>query len=434
MKTRRDFLKLASLISGAGFTGLISESIQRAYAIAPDSGTTWQDAEHIVILMQENRSFDHVYGALRGVRGFNDPRSLRLPNGNSVFVQTDKDGQSHVPWRLDIHDTRITWMGELPHTRHSQIDAWNEGRHDGWIDAKRSSHKEYAHVPMTMGHYTREDLPFYYALADAFTVCDQNYCSVLSGTSPNRSYLWTGTIRERQDADAKVHIRNEEIDSGGLFWKTFPERLQEAGVSWNIYQNELARSSMTGEHADWLSNFGDNTMECFNAYNVEAYAGFAVPARRWMNDLEKEVQKLEAGMAAAKNTAEAALMLERLTLAKQNTTTLKAALADCGEKRYRQLTVEQKALFEAAFVTNMDDAEYHELISLPYTDNGKQMSMKVPKGDIFHQFRKDVNEGNLPTVSWLVAPGNFSDHPSSPWYGAWYVSEAMDILTKNPKV
>ena len=79
----------------------------------------------------------------------------------------------------------------------------------GWLNAKRSGNKEYADLPLTMGHYTREDLPFYYALADAFTVCDQNYCSALSSTSPNRCYFWTGTIRDRQNADSRVHIRNE---------------------------------------------------------------------------------------------------------------------------------------------------------------------------------------------------------------------------------
>ena len=60
--------------------------------------------------------------------------------------------------------------------------------------------------------------------------------------------------------------------------------------------------------------------------------------------------------------------------------------------------------------------------------------MKVPKGDVLYQFREDVKNGKLPTVSWLVAPENFSDHPGAPWYGAWYLSEAMDILTKNPEV
>src|ERR1700742_78823 len=157
MPSRRDFLKLASIVSGAaGISGLIPESIQRAYAIEPASGSTFADAEHIVILMQENRSFDHAFGSMRGVRGFNDPRALRLANGNSVFVQTDAAGHSYAPWRLDIKDTRITWMGSLPHSRESQVDAWNDGLHDKWLDAKRPGKEEYAHLPLTMGHYTRE--------------------------------------------------------------------------------------------------------------------------------------------------------------------------------------------------------------------------------------------------------------------------------------
>src|ERR1700744_5644126 len=107
MQTRRDFLKLAAMISGAaGMAELIPESVQRAYAIEPTPGSTFLDAEHIVILMQENRSFDHAFGTLRGVRGFNDPRAMRLANGNSVFVQTDKEGNSYGPWRMDIKDTR----------------------------------------------------------------------------------------------------------------------------------------------------------------------------------------------------------------------------------------------------------------------------------------------------------------------------------------
>src|SRR5579871_1893791 len=166
MDTRRSFLKKTALLSGAvGVAQFIPLSIQKALAINPEPGSTYLDAEHIVILMQENRSFDHAFGALRGVRGFNDPRAIQLANGNSVFVQSDKAGNSYAPWRLDIKDTRITWMGSLPHSRQSQVDAWNEGLHDGWIEAKRSGEKQYAELPLTMGHYTREDLPFYYALA-----------------------------------------------------------------------------------------------------------------------------------------------------------------------------------------------------------------------------------------------------------------------------
>ncbi len=434
MPTRRHFLKFAAMVAGGGFTGWIPESIQRAHAIEPDPGSTWLDAEHIVILMQENRSFDHIFGSLRGVRGFNDPRAMRLPSGNSVFVQTDAAGNSYAPWRLDIKDTCITWMGSLPHSRNSQIDAWNEGRHDGWLNAKRSEKREYADLPLTMGHYTREDLPFYYAMADAFTICDQNYCSVLSSTSPNRCYLWTGTIRDRQSVDSGVYIRNEEIENGGMVWKTYPERLQEAGISWKSYQNELTRSGLSGEEDAWLSNFSDNTLECFDAYNVEAYPGFPLAAKLWLTDLSEQAEKLEASIGVAKTPAEAARAGTKLKQARSRIDEIRAILPQSGEVRYRQLTEQQRALFHAAFVTNAGDPHCHTLCPLQFADGDALRTMMVPKGDILYQFRKDVKKGRLPTVSWLTAPENFSDHPTSPWYGAWYVSEVIDILTSNPEV
>jgi phospholipase C len=434
MRTRRDFLKLAAMFSGAAGIPELIPSIQRAHAIEPASGSTYVDAEHIVILMQENRSFDHTFGTLRGVRGFNDPRAIRLMNGNSVFVQTDASGNSYAPWRLDIHDTRATWMSDLPHSRDSQVDAWNEGRHDGWLEAKRSEKKEYAHLPLTMGHYTREDLPFYYALADAFTVCDQNYCSVMTSTSPNRSYFWTGTIRDQQRVDSRVFMRNEQIDYGGMTWKTFPERLQDAGISWKHYQNELTRSGLAGEEDAWLSNFGDNVLECFSAYNVEAYPGYLPAAQRWISDFSARSAKLQTEIASEKDSVAVAKLHAQLGELQSQIDAIKASIAKGGEAGYSHLSEQQKALHHAAFVTNAGDPGYHALESLPFESEGKTQSMKVPAGDIFYQFRKDVNEGKLPTVSWLSAPEKFSDHPTSPWYGAWYISEVMDILTNDPEV
>jgi phospholipase C len=434
MRTRRDFLKLAAMLSGAAGISELIPSIQRAHAIEPVVGSTYVDAEHIVILMQENRSFDHAFGTLRGVRGFNDPRAIRLVNGNSVFVQTDASGNSYAPWRLNIRDTRVTWMGDLPHSRDSQVDAWNEGRHDGWLEAKRSGTKDYAHLPLTMGHYTREDLPFYYALADAFTVCDQNYCSVMTSTSPNRSYFWTGTIRDQQRVDSKVYMRNEQIDYGGMSWKTFPERLQDAGIRWKSYQNELTRSGLAGEEDAWLSNFGDNVLECFAAYNAEAYPGYIPAAQRWISEFSARAAKLQSEISAEKDPAAAAKLHARLGEMQSQIEALKASVAKGGEARYNQLSEQQKALHHAAFVTNDGDPGYHALDSLSFDSDGRSQSMKVPAGDVLYQFRKDVNEGKLPTVSWLSAPEKFSDHPTSPWYGAWYISEVMDILTSNPEV
>ncbi|MCW3127718.1 MAG: phospholipase phosphocholine-specific, partial [Bacteroidetes bacterium] len=89
MDSRRDFLKKAVLLSaGAGVSQFVPASIQKAFAIDPETGSTYLDAEHIVLLMQENRSFDHAYGTLQGVRGFNDPRAIHLPNKNPVWLQT----------------------------------------------------------------------------------------------------------------------------------------------------------------------------------------------------------------------------------------------------------------------------------------------------------------------------------------------------------
>ena len=189
---RRDFLKKAALLAGgAGLWSALPISVEKALAITPDPGTTFYDAEHVVLLMQENRSFDHSFGTLKGVRGFNDPLAISLPDKNPVWFQPDKDGNRFVPFRLDMKDTRATWMGGTPHSWENQVDARNEGKYNGWIEAKRPG-KEFWDFPLTMGYYNREDIPFYYALADAFTVCDQHFCASLTGTTTNRTYFWSG--------------------------------------------------------------------------------------------------------------------------------------------------------------------------------------------------------------------------------------------------
>src|SRR5690606_5199268 len=89
-----------------------------------------------------------------------------------------------------------------------------------------------------------------------------------------------------------------------------------------------------------------------------------------------------------------------------------------------------KSLHHQAFQTNEGDPYYHETADVEVDG----IEITVPKGDVLHQFRSDVKSGKLPTVSWLVAPQHFSDHPSAPMYGAWYVSEILNILTENPEV
>jgi phospholipase C len=91
-------------------------------------------------------------------------------------------------------------------------------------------------------------------------------------------------------------------------------------------------------------------------------------------------------------------------------------------------------LQKRAFVTNVADKNYHSLEMLQLENDGQKLQMRVPKGDVLHQFRHDVENGKLPTISWLAPPEKFSDHPTAPWFGGWWISEIVDILTKNPEV
>ncbi|WP_333820631.1 phosphocholine-specific phospholipase C [Ohtaekwangia sp.] len=438
MDSRREFLKKAAMLSGAaGLSSALPPSIQRALAINPAVGSTFLDAEHVVILMQENRSFDHCYGSLQGVRGFNDPRAIRLPNKNKVWLQTNENGETFAPFRLNIKDTKATWMGSLPHSWADQVDARNGGLHNQWLLAKKSGHPDYTNMPLTLGYYNREDLPFYYSLADAFTVCDQNFCSSLTGTTPNRLYLWTGTIRDEQNAGAQARVRNAETDYDvPAHWKTFPERLEDNGISWKIYQNEISIGvGFNGEEDAWLANFTDNPIEWFTQYNVRflpAYMKF-LPTKIML--LTENIKELEAKIASLPTGS------DELTKARKELTQRKGWLLTTIEEQkvwtpdnYAKLSQRDKNLHEKAFTTNVNDPDYHSLASLTYQDGPQTREVKIPKGDILYQFRDDVKHGKLPTVSWLVAPENFSDHPGAPWYGAWYVSEAMDILTSNPEV
>jgi len=437
MDTRRDFIKKAALLAGAtGLAGALPASIQKALAITPVTGSTYLDAEHVVILMQENRSFDHCFGTLKGVRGFSDPRAIDLPNKNKVWLQSNKKGETYAPFRLDIKRTRSTWMDSLPHSWRNQVDARNDGKFDQWLDNKRNGNPEYADMPLTLGYYTREDIPFYYALADAFTVCDQNFCSALTGTNPNRLYFWTGTIRAEQDENSKAHVWNEDMDYGTLNWTTFPERLEDQGISWKCYQNEVAiDTGFEGEEEAWLSNFQDNDLEFFAQYHIHLHEPHLNAMEKKSAELPEKIDALQKKLAALPAGDSGAKPLKKQL--REMTSELQAVNKEretWKQGMFEKLSEKEKNIHRKAFDTNKNDSDYRRLTSLKYNDAGIERELKVPKGDVLHQFRQDVETGKLPAASWITAPENFSDHPSAAWYGAWYISEVMDILTHNPEV
>ncbi|MDR6976155.1 phospholipase C [Streptomyces sp. 3330] len=256
---RRRFLQLAGATTA--FTAL-SGSIERAAALPANHRTgSIEDVEHIVVLMQENRSFDHYFGKLRGVRGFGDPRPVTLPNGKSVWHQADGAGKDVLPFRPDADDLGLAFLQDLPHGWNDGHAAFDGGRYDTWVPAKSAT---------TMAYLTREDIPFHYALADTFTVCDAYHCSFIGSTDPNRYYLWTGHTGNDGKGGGPV-LGNDEA---GYSWTTYPERLERAGVSWKIYQDVGDGLDAKGGWG-WIQdayrgNYGDNSLLYFKQYQNAA--------------------------------------------------------------------------------------------------------------------------------------------------------------------
>jgi phospholipase C len=232
--TRRRLLQSSLQAASYGAAAaLLPAQVRQVLAMTPNRVASLRDIRHVVLLMQENRSFDHYFGALAGVRGFNDPHAMRLPNGRSVFQQPD--AQNPQGFLLPFHlDTQSTAAQKLPSTSHAwsvQHRAWNGGKMDQWVAAHRKA--DGAHGPYTMGYFKRQDIPFHYALAEAFTVCDAYHSSVMGPTWPNRLMYFTGTIDP--DGRAGGPMINNKAPPEGLRWTTYAERLQEADISWRVY-------------------------------------------------------------------------------------------------------------------------------------------------------------------------------------------------------
>jgi phospholipase C len=290
--------------------------------------------------MQENRSFDHYFGTLKGVRGFADPHPVTLPSGRSVWHQPTGTGAAELlPFRPEVPDLGRTFLPDPPHGWNDTHAAWNGGRHDQWVPSKGVT---------TMTHHTRADLPYQFALADAFTVCDNYHCSLLGPTDPNRYHMWTGWVGNDGTGGGPV-LTNAET---GYDWSTYPERLERAGISWKVYQdagNGLDQAGSWGWTSDpFIGNYGDNSLLYFHRYQN------AVPG---------------------------------------------TPLADRA-KTGTSIVAEQRDPLK-----------------------------------LLADFRADVERGRLPAVSWIVAPEAYSEHPNwEPDFGAWYVSQVIDILAAHPEV
>ena len=271
MTNRRHFLRTVATAAGStAALGAFPPAIAKALAIAANNRTgTIQDVEHIVCLMMENRSFDHYFGSMPGVRGFADPFPIPVPNTELLQYKTvwyqrrdTATGSSPKVLAPQHNDTSTNFAlirtAGTPHLFPDAQQAWDHGRMSNWPQYKNNA---------SMVYYQEADLPFQFALANAFTICDANHSAFSGGTNPNRCFFYTGTNQGRDDASQPGVFNGPAVDnsynglsngsiSTGYTWMTYAERLEDAGVSWRVYQNQeveyYAMNSLLG-----FKNFRD---------------------------------------------------------------------------------------------------------------------------------------------------------------------------------
>ncbi|MCP2047748.1 UNVERIFIED_ORG: phospholipase C [Paenarthrobacter nicotinovorans] len=368
--SRRGFLGTAAAATALAAAGsLLPPSVQAAMA-RPTAPGSLQSIKHVIVLMQENRSFDHYFGSLRGVRGYGDHSVPRLPNGKSMFEQPRATGETVLPFSLrkaaelaGRPGTDIQYLGDLDHSFKGTTTAWNNGWCDQWIPAKSAS---------TMTFYERQDIPLQYELADTFTICDAYHCSVNGSTNPNRNYLWSGTTGKEPGTNNRA-VTNAAYgyDHAGYDWTTYPERLEQAGVSWRIYQ-------------DW-DNFTDNAVEYFQT--------FKAIGRKMLASVEGKLRTTEEfyDNLAGKPAAEQERLLAQL------------------EQGRATLTDAERSLFDKAMWRGRPDT-------------------------LLDRLGADITSGTLPQVSWLVPSAADSEHPgaSTPVGSANFVYRLLDTVASNP--
>jgi phospholipase C len=249
---RRKFIKWVGGTAGAAAAAAtlvaIPPSVSRALSIDANNATgSIKDVQHVVLLMQENRSFDHYFGSLRGVRGFGDRFPIPLEGGGRVWDQSN--GTRVVkPFHLDKNTMNAALIKDMPHQFSDAQGAWNQGKFGSWPRYKTDG---------SMGYYTRSEAPFQYALADAFTLCDAYHCSVQGCTDPNRIMFWSGSNHDPSLRNAGINCddtASEPINircavsgaspspgyayNGNPFtWDTIPDVLERNDISWKIYQD-----------------------------------------------------------------------------------------------------------------------------------------------------------------------------------------------------
>jgi phospholipase C len=273
---RRELLKLLAAAGGGG----VVASVLQGCGAGMSSGATptpagcgkLTDIEHVVIFIQENRSFDHYFGSYRGVRGYAD-QSAAFEQPDTANISDPPIGRL-LPFHLNTASTNAACTHDITHDWVPQHQSWNNGAMDGFVNSRLAINANDA--VLTMGYYQRDDLPYYYALADTFTICDNYFSSVIGPTDPNRLYTMAASI----DPDGKnggpilqTIITNRSALYGRLTYPTMPEQLQARGISWKIYSSpdeNVANGILSNNVLPFFKNFQDPSSALYrNAFGPQ---------------------------------------------------------------------------------------------------------------------------------------------------------------------
>jgi phospholipase C len=260
--TRREVLKLGGATAAAELGALLLHGCGFGTSIRPPGSSVCgklTDIEHVVIFIQENRSFDHYFGSYRGVHGFSD-QSLAFRQPNLANTGNPPVG-TLLPFHLDTSTANAACTHDITHDWVPQHQSWNNGVMNGFVSSRLSTNSNDA--VLTMGYYTRADIPYYYAVADAFTICDNYFCSVIGPTDTNRLYTMAASI----DPDGKnggpllqsLGV-NRSSFFGRLTYTTMPEQLQARGISWKVYSSpdsNILNTIFSDNVLSYFKNFQD---------------------------------------------------------------------------------------------------------------------------------------------------------------------------------
>ena len=299
--SRRELLA-GSFALGAGLLTThgpsTGERLANAVRTIKPAGGDLGAVEHVVFLMQENRSFDHYFGSYRGVRGFNDRSATALTAFHQSWPQGVDGASALLPFNLLSATAQLcSGNNAIPvHGWDDQHASWNNGNdNDSFVVIHAQEQNDGPEqAPLVMGYYTRQQLGYYYALADAFTICDNYFCSVLGPTMPNRLYLMSAFLDPKGTHGGPVlktpgTIAESTEAVGSVRWDTMPEVLSDHGISWKVYQPP---GTSVGPGIDLALYDGFNVLLYFKQYVSRPGSDLYRPAflPTWPNEFLADVR------------------------------------------------------------------------------------------------------------------------------------------------